>query len=84
MSAADAQHIAVELAGRFFRDRKLLRALAVHGNTSALAAIGNDFGYEYIFAREFSAHAGPGDILLAISTSGNNLDILRTIGGPEK
>jgi D-sedoheptulose 7-phosphate isomerase len=78
-SAADAQHIAAELTGRFFRDRKPLRALALHGNTSALTAIGNDYGYEYVFAREFSAHAVPGDILLAISTSGNSLNILRTI-----
>ena len=78
-SAADAQHIAAELTGRFFRDRKPLRALALHGNTSALTAIGNDYGYEYVFAREFSAHAGQGDILLAISTSGNSLNILRTI-----
>lgn len=78
-SAADAQHIAAELTGRFFRDRKPLRALALHGNTSALTAIGNDYGYEYVFAREFSAHAKPGDVLLAISTSGNSPNILRTI-----
>jgi D-sedoheptulose 7-phosphate isomerase len=78
-SAADAQHIAAELTGRFLRDRKPLRALALHGNTSALTAIGNDYGYEYVFAREFSAHARPGDVLLAITTSGNSLNILRTI-----
>ncbi|HKW34953.1 MAG TPA: D-sedoheptulose 7-phosphate isomerase [Candidatus Acidoferrum sp.] len=78
-SAADAQHIAAELTGRFFRDRKPLRALALHGNTSALTAIGNDYGYEYVFAREFSAHARPGDVLLALSTSGNSPNILRTI-----
>jgi len=78
-SAADAQHIAAELTGRFRRERKPLSALALHTNTSALTAIGNDYGYEYVFAREFSAHAKPGDVLLAISTSGNSLNILRTI-----
>lgn len=78
-SAADAQHIAAELTGRFLRDRKPLRALALHGNTSALTAIGNDYGYERVFARELSAHARPGDVLLAISTSGNSPNILRAI-----
>jgi D-sedoheptulose 7-phosphate isomerase len=83
-SAADAQHIAAELTGRFFRDRKPLRALALHGNTSALTAIGNDYGYEYVFAREFSAHARPGDVLLAITTSGNSPNILRAIEAARK
>jgi len=78
-SAADAQHIAAELTGRFLRERKPLRALALHGNTSALTAIGNDYGYEHVFARELSAHARPGDVLLAISTSGNSRNILRAI-----
>jgi len=78
-SAADAQHIAAELTGRFLRDRQPLRALALHGNTSALTAIGNDYGYEHVFARELTAHARPGDALLAISTSGNSPNILRAI-----
>lgn len=78
-SAADAQHIAAELTGRFLLDRKPLRALALHGNTSALTAIGNDYGYEQIFARELLAHARPGDVLLVISTSGNSPNILRAI-----
>jgi D-sedoheptulose 7-phosphate isomerase len=78
-SAADAQHIAAELTGRFLRDRRPLRAMALHVNTSALTAIGNDFGYEQVFARELSAHARPGDVLLAISTSGNSPNILRAI-----
>ena len=78
-SAADAQHIAAELTGRFLRERKPFRALALHGNTSALTAIGNDYGYEHVFARELSAHARPGDVLLAISTSGNSRNILRAI-----
>jgi D-sedoheptulose 7-phosphate isomerase len=78
-SAADAQHIAAELTGRFLRERRPLRAIALHGNTSALTAIGNDYGYEQVFARELSAHARPGDVLLAISTSGNSRNILRAI-----
>lgn len=78
-SAADAQHIAAELTGRFRRERKPLPALALHGNTSALTAIGNDYGYEHVFARELAAHARPGDVFLAISTSGNSKNILRAI-----
>jgi D-sedoheptulose 7-phosphate isomerase len=78
-SAADAQHIVAELTGRFLRERRPMRALALHANTSALTAIGNDYGYEYVFARELTAHARPGDVLLAISTSGNSPNILRAI-----
>lgn len=78
-SAADAQHIAAELTGRFFLERQPFRAMALHGNTSALTAIGNDYGYEHVFARELTAHARPGDVLLAISTSGNSVNILRAI-----
>lgn len=83
-SAADAQHIAAELTGRFKRERQPLRAMALHGNTSALTAIGNDYGYEHVFARELSAHARPGDVLLAISTSGNSGNILRAIEAARK
>jgi D-sedoheptulose 7-phosphate isomerase len=78
-SAADAQHIAAELTGRFFRDRKPLPALALHGNTSSLTAIGNDYGYDEVFAREVGAHGRAGDVLLAISTSGNSRNIVRAI-----
>jgi D-sedoheptulose 7-phosphate isomerase len=78
-SAADAQHIAAELTGRFLRERQAFRALALHGNTSALTAIGNDYGYEFVFARELSAHARKGDVFLAISTSGNSANVLRAI-----
>src|ERR1700723_3313356 len=78
-SAADAQHIAAELTGRFLRERQPLRAMALHGNTSALTAIGNDYGYDRVFARELSAHARPGDVFLAITTSGNSANILRAI-----
>jgi D-sedoheptulose 7-phosphate isomerase len=78
-SAADAQHIAAELTGRFLRERQPIRAIALHGNSSALTAIGNDYGYEHVFARELSAHARPGDVLLALSTSGNSLNVLKAI-----
>jgi D-sedoheptulose 7-phosphate isomerase len=78
-SAADAQHIAAELTGRFFRDRKPLPALALHGNTSSLTAIGNDYGYDEVFAREVGAHGRTGDVLFAISTSGNSRNIVRAI-----
>ncbi len=78
-SAADAQHIAAELTGRFFRDRRPLPAMALHGNTSSLTAIGNDYGYDHVFAREVAAHGRPGDVLLALSTSGNSENVLRAI-----
>src|SRR5262245_60686620 len=78
-SAADAQHIVAELTGRFFRDRKPLRALALHANTSSLTAIGNDYGYDEVFAREVAAHGRDGDVLMAISTSGNSRNVLRAI-----
>ena len=78
-SAADAQHIAAELTGRFFRDRKPLPALALHGNTSSLTAIGNDYGYDEVFAREVGAHGREGDVLVAISTSGNSRNVVRAI-----
>jgi D-sedoheptulose 7-phosphate isomerase len=78
-SAADAQHIAAELTGRFLLEREPIRAMALHANTSSLTAIGNDYGYEHVFARELSAHARPGDVLLAISTSGNSSNVLRAI-----
>ncbi|MFZ3215835.1 MAG: D-sedoheptulose 7-phosphate isomerase [Candidatus Acidiferrales bacterium] len=78
-SAADAQHIVAEFTGRFLRERRPLRALALHANSSALTAIGNDYGYEFVFAREVMAHGREGDVLLALSTSGNSPNILRAI-----
>jgi len=83
-SAADAQHIAAELTGRFFLERQPLRAMALHVNTSALTAIGNDYGYEHVFARELSAHARPGDVFLALTTSGNSQNILCAIQAARK
>jgi D-sedoheptulose 7-phosphate isomerase len=79
-SAADAQHIAAELTGRFFRDRRPLPAMALHGNTSSLTAIANDYGYDQVFAREVAAHGRAGDVLLALSTSGNSENVLSAIG----
>jgi D-sedoheptulose 7-phosphate isomerase len=78
-SAADAQHIAAELTGRFFLERRPFRALALHANTSSLTAVGNDYGYDQVFAREVTAHGRPGDVLLAISTSGNSPNVLCAI-----
>jgi D-sedoheptulose 7-phosphate isomerase len=78
-SAADAQHIAAELTGRFFLERRALPALALHGNTSSLTAIANDYDYDTVFAREVEAHGRSGDVLLAISTSGNSRNVVRAI-----
>lgn len=83
-SAADAQHITAELTGRFIRERQPLRALALHANTSALTAIGNDYGFDRVFEREVLAHARPGDVLLVLSTSGNSPNILRAIEAARK
>lgn len=78
-SAADAQHIAAELTGRFQRERRPFPSIALHANGSALTAIGNDYGFDHVFARELAAHAREGDVLLAISTSGNSRNILLAI-----
>lgn len=76
-SAADAQHIAGELVSRFFFDRPALPALALTTDSSILTAIGNDYGYEEIFARQIAGNGRAGDLFLAISTSGNSPSILR-------
>lgn len=75
-SAADAQHIAAELSGRFRRVRRGLPALALTTDTSALTAISNDFGFEQVFARQVEALAQPGDLCIGISTSGNSPNVL--------
>ena len=75
-SAADAQHLAAELSGRFYFDRPPLNAEALHCNTSYLTAVGNDYGYEYIFARLLRGTAKRGDVLVGISPSGNSKNIL--------
>jgi D-sedoheptulose 7-phosphate isomerase len=76
-SASDAQHIAAELTGRFLRERRPLPAMALHVNGSALTAVGNDYGFDEVFARELQAHARSGDVLIALSTSGASPNILR-------
>lgn len=75
-SAADAQHLAAEFTGRFVRARKGLRAVALTTDTSAITAIANDFGVEAIFVRQLEALARPGDLLIAISTSGYSPNVL--------
>lgn len=78
-SAADAQHFAAELTGRFERERAGLPGIALTTDTSALTAIGNDYGFEFVFARQIRALAKPGDWLLALSTSGNSPNIARAV-----
>lgn len=78
-SAADAQHWAGELVSRFYYDRPGLAAIALTTDTSILTAIGNDYGYDYVFARQIEALGTPGDVFFAISTSGNSKNILRAI-----
>lgn len=75
-SAADAQHLAAEFVGRYLRERDPMPALALSANTSAVTAIGNDYGYEEVFARQLRALATPGDVAVAISTSGNSLNVV--------
>ena len=78
-SAADAQHIAAELSGRFEIDRKPLNAEALHVNSSFVTAVANDYGYEEIYSRMVEAIGKNGDILLVLSTSGNSKNIIRAI-----
>jgi D-sedoheptulose 7-phosphate isomerase len=78
-SAADAQHIAAELVGRFVTERAPLAALALTTDTSALTAIGNDYGFEHVFARQLRALARKGDVFIAISTSGRSPNILAAL-----
>lgn len=78
-SAADAQHLASELAGRFYLDRKPLFAEALLTNTSVLTAIGNDHTFDTVFARAISAKGREGDALIALSTSGNSKNIIKAI-----
>lgn len=78
-SAADAQHWAAELVGRFQKERKGMAALALTTDTSILTAIGNDYGYEEIFSRQVEGLGCEGDLLIGISTSGNSGNVLRAI-----
>ncbi len=78
-SAADAQHIAAELSGKFYLHRPGLPAVALTTNTSALTAIANDFSYEEVFSRQLEAQARPGDVLFALSTSGRSPNCRKAI-----
>lgn len=78
-SAADAQHIAAELVGKFRLQRRALAALALTTNTSILTAVSNDFGFDQSFVRQVEALASPGDIVKAISTSGRSANVLRAV-----
>ena len=78
-SAADAQHLAAEFTGRYLRERRALPALALHANTSALTAIGNDYGFDFVFARQLEALGKEGDVAVGISTSGNSSNVVRAM-----
>ena len=78
-SAADAQHLAAEFSGRFYLDRQPLPSEALHCNSSFMTAVGNDYGYENVYARLVQAIGKAGDILIAISTSGNSPNILKAL-----
>ncbi len=78
-SAADAQHIAAELTGRYKSERRGLPGIALTTDTSALTAIGNDYGYDMVFARQLEAIANKGDLLVGISTSGNSANVINAL-----
>ncbi len=76
-SAADAQHLAAELVGRFGRERRALAALALTADTSVVTALANDYAFDRVFARQIAALGRPGDVALGISTSGRSVNVLR-------
>ncbi len=76
-SAADAQHLAAEFTGRFYKDRKALPAEALHTNTSYLTSVGNDYGFDAIYARLVEGIMNKGDVLVGLSTSGNSANIVK-------
>jgi D-sedoheptulose 7-phosphate isomerase len=78
-SAADAQHLAGEMVGRFLKERAALPAIALNTNTSILTALGNDYDFDVIFARQLEAWAKKGDVVIGISTSGNSQNVLKGI-----
>jgi D-sedoheptulose 7-phosphate isomerase len=78
-SAADAQHLSTELSGRFLMERAALPAMALTTNTSALTAIGNDYGYRYVFSRQLEGMGTPGDVLVAITTSGRSPNVIEAV-----
>lgn len=83
-SAADAQHIAAELTGRFVNERRALPGIALTTDTSALTSIANDYGYQFVFSRQVEALAQAGDLFIGISTSGNSEGILKAFESAQK
>jgi D-sedoheptulose 7-phosphate isomerase len=78
-SAADCQHIAAEIVGRYKRERRGLPAIALTTDTSILTSVGNDYGFEFIFSRQVEALCGPLDVVIGLSTSGNSANVVRAI-----
>ncbi len=83
-SAADAQHIAAEFVGKFYKDRDSLPSLALHTNTSSVTATANDYGFDVIFERQVSAFVEEGDIVIGISTSGNSPNVVKGLERAKK
>src|SRR6202008_3519535 len=78
-SAADAQHVAAELVGRFQRERRALAAVALTTDTSVLTSIGNDYAFERVFARQIGARGRPGEVAFGISTSGHSANVVAAL-----
>lgn len=78
-SAADSQHFAAEIVGRFKLERRALPAIALSTDTSILTAVGNDYGFDFVFSRQIEALAAPGDVVVGISTSGNSPNVLKAL-----
>ena len=83
-SAADAQHLAAEFSGRFYKDRDALPAEALHCNTSFITAVGNDYGFEHIYSRMIKGIGNKGDVLVGLSTSGNSKNIINAFEAARK
>lgn len=83
-SAADAQHLAAEFSGRFYSDREPLPAEALHCNSSYMTAVANDYGFEHVYCRMIKAIGKKGDVLIAISTSGNSVNIINALEQAQK
>ena len=83
-SAADSQHLAAELVGRFRQERRALPSIALSTNTSILTAIGNDYGYDHVFRRQVEALCSPGDVVAGLSTSGNSKNVCLALEAARK
>ena len=83
-SAAEAQHLTAELVGRFEDERRPLSAIPLHGDTSSVTAIGNDYGADSVFARQVQAHGRPGDVLVCLSTSGRSPNVIAAARGARR